>query len=150
MQIRYLKGDATSPIVKPAIIVHVCNDIGAWGAGFVLALSQKWNRPEKSYRDWFQNKTDFGLGSVQFVPVEPALQVANMIAQHNVGIIDDVIPLRYDALRNCLNTVYTKVKNTDQTVHMPRIGCGRAGGDWDKVEIIIGVTMTVDTYVYDF
>ncbi len=49
--INYVKGDATSPIgdgVK--LIVHVCNDIGAWGAGFVLALSKKWITPEKQYK----------------------------------------------------------------------------------------------------
>ena len=41
ISINYLKGDATEPTKKPAIICHVCNDIGGWGRGFVLALSKK-------------------------------------------------------------------------------------------------------------
>jgi hypothetical protein len=42
MQIQYIAGDATAPIGDGnKIIAHVCNDIGAWGAGFVLAISKR-------------------------------------------------------------------------------------------------------------
>lgn len=34
--ITYLKGDATAPQAKGVkLIVHVCNDLGGWGKGFV-------------------------------------------------------------------------------------------------------------------
>lgn len=36
--IRYQTGDATAPAEKPAIICHICNDLGGWGKGFVVAL----------------------------------------------------------------------------------------------------------------
>ncbi len=37
-QITYLTGDATQPqSAGPKLIVHVCNDIGGWGRGFVVA-----------------------------------------------------------------------------------------------------------------
>ena len=40
--LRILKGDATSPQAKgPKIIAHACNDIGGWGAGFVVAVSKR-------------------------------------------------------------------------------------------------------------
>ena len=36
--IQYLTGDATAPTASGnKIIAHVCNDIGGWGKGFVLA-----------------------------------------------------------------------------------------------------------------
>src|SRR5262245_8320884 len=36
--ITYVKGDATSPQADGnKIIAHVCNDVGKWGKGFVLA-----------------------------------------------------------------------------------------------------------------
>jgi O-acetyl-ADP-ribose deacetylase (regulator of RNase III) len=38
------------------------------------------------------------------------------------------------------------------TVHMPRIGCGLAGGDWERVETIIQNTLgvaEVPAVVYD-
>lgn len=41
--IAYRVGDATQPVGDgPKILVHVCNDIGAWGRGFVVALSRRW------------------------------------------------------------------------------------------------------------
>ena len=40
MSIRYVEGDATRPLGNdPCIVVHICNDFGAWGRGFVLAIS---------------------------------------------------------------------------------------------------------------
>jgi len=35
--ITYLVGDATQPQGEGVkVIAHICNDIGAWGAGFVI------------------------------------------------------------------------------------------------------------------
>ena len=46
MPINYVKGDATSPQgTSPRVLVHVCNDLGAWGKGFVVAVSKKWPAP---------------------------------------------------------------------------------------------------------
>lgn len=150
--INYLKGDATKPIKKPAMIIHICNDKIKWGAGFVLALSKQWKGPEVEYKKWgHEGWPTFGLGCVQYVSVEQDVIVANMIGQR--GIHKDrktgQIPLRYDALKECLEKIYKKAEHDGYTVHMPRIGCGLAGGEWDKVEKIIEETITVETYVYD-
>ncbi len=41
-EIRYVTGDATRPVGDgDKIIVHVCNDIGGLGRGFVAALSKR-------------------------------------------------------------------------------------------------------------
>jgi hypothetical protein len=45
--LRYIVGDATAPEDRPAVIAHVCNDVEAWGKGFVLALSRRWKAPEQ-------------------------------------------------------------------------------------------------------
>ena len=62
MDIIYIKGDATSPI-SPGnkIITHICNDIGGWGKGFVLALSKKWKVTEEAYRQWYKSQEEFSL-----------------------------------------------------------------------------------------
>ena len=71
MSVIYTKGDATKPVSSTnKIIVHVCNDIGGWGRGFVLAISARWKKPEQEYRRWFQSNENFALGEVQFVQVE--------------------------------------------------------------------------------
>lgn len=72
-EINYVRGDATVPSVKGVkVIAHVCNDIGGWGKGFVLALSRRWPEPEKAYRSWHRDRAanDFGLGAIQLVQVE--------------------------------------------------------------------------------
>ena len=79
-EINYIQGDATQPIGKGnKIIVHICNDIGGWGKGFVMAISKRWKEPEKQYRNWFKTKDGFELGNVQFVETESELIIANLI-----------------------------------------------------------------------
>ncbi len=140
MNITYQVGDATQPTGNhPKIIVHVCNDAGGWGKGFVVAVSQRWREPEKRYRAWHRGEEThhFTLGQVQFVQVENAVWVANLIGQHGMGFIRGVAPIRYDAIREGLRTVAAKAKELGASVHMPRIGCGLAGGKWEDVERIV-------------
>lgn len=150
--IKYVVGDATTPKgVGKKIICHICNDIGAWGAGFVLALSAKWTGPEEHYRA----KKKYALGEVDVLHVLKEdivgdIFVANMIAQH--GIRPDskgVPPVRYDALAQALSGVNMVAEQIGATLHMPRIGCGLAGGEWDEVEKVINEVVTVDVTVYD-
>lgn len=130
MAIQYVKGDATAPSVSGnKVIVHVCNDIGGWGKGFVMALSAKWKEPEQSYRNWFHSKENFVLGEVQLVQVATDTWVANMIGQRDIKKDKDKNPpVRYEAIKAALAKVATFVKEKNGSVHMPRIGCGLAGG----------------------
>lgn len=165
--ITYIKGDATLPVGDgKKYIVHVCNDIGGWGRGFVLALSNKWESPEKKYREWNRNgfyelpdmsKCKFELGNIQVVPVEDNLSVINMIGQHGcyptVVNGEKIQPIRYEALKECLHKVTKLAKANNVSVHMPMIGAGLAGGDWTVIEGIINNTLIqsgVDTTVYIF
>lgn len=75
------------------------------------------------------------------------MAVVNMIGQHCTMPLNGIPPIRYEALEKCILKVYSKIK-TGATVHMPRIGAGLAGGDWEKIEGIIKKNMTVDTFVY--
>jgi len=68
--IKYMKGDATNPTTNGMkVIVHICNDVGGWGKGFVMAISKRWSQPESEYRNWFNTKSNFSLGEVQFVNI---------------------------------------------------------------------------------
>ena len=85
-KVNYITGDATNPQTNgKKIIVHVCNDIGGWGKGFVMAISKRWREPEHQYRQWFKSNDNFSLGQVQFVQVEEELWVANLIGQHKIN-----------------------------------------------------------------
>jgi O-acetyl-ADP-ribose deacetylase (regulator of RNase III) len=152
MSIHYLKGDATCPQARGAkVIAHVCNDRGRWGKGFVLALSARWPEPEATYRQWHRNRQSngFGLGAVQFVQVRPDVWVANMVGQHGLRG-GRTPPIRYEAVAACLARVAAGALELDASVHMPRIGCGMAGGTWERIEPLIvqalcdkGVAVTV-------
>lgn len=155
-EITYLPGDATQPQAKGmAIIAHVCNDLGGWGKGFVLAISKRWNGPETQYRDWHRHRSanDFGLGAVQFVHAATDVWVANMVGQRGIQADSHGPPVRYQAIEQCLRSVSTQAIELGASVHMPRIGCGLAGGKWDRVEPLLMRTLcsaNVPVYVYDF
>lgn len=155
MTINYLIGDATNPIGSGnKIIAHICNDLGAWGKGFVLAISKKWSQPEKYYKE-FKNYKGLILGHTQLIPVQTGEEnnlifVANMIAQHGLRNINNPIPLNYDALTACLTILSSQSEMLTASIHMPRIGCGLAGGNWNKIESIIQKTLfDKEIYVYD-
>ena len=161
----YLKGDATNPIGDgPRAIIHICNNSGGWGAGFVLALSKKWSQPEAQYRKWHRYRSDlefgpFALGNIAWVQVEPNLWVVNMIAQEGYGSRgtfrhkpegDLSIPLRYEALRNCLAKVALEAKHLGVTIHGPRLGSGLAGGSWPMIESFINESLSAfSVHIYD-
>ena len=153
--IKYIKGDATAPKQDGnKIIVHVCNDIGGWGRGFVLALSAKWKDPETNYRDWANSKENFELGAIQPVKVENDLWVINMIGQRDTKLAKDgTPPIRYEAVQLGINKVARFALENNASVHMPRIGCGLAGGDWNQIEPILLDELSskeIDVTVYDF
>jgi hypothetical protein len=166
----YIKGDATQPAgVGIKFIAHCCNDIGAWGAGFVLALSQNLSQiPELRYKQWHQygnnalgtGHAPFKLGNVQFAAVNPELVVCNIIGQHGVGksLLGRRPPVRYEALRRGFDEIHDKmqvvseVMNQTVSLHCPRLGCGLAGGNWNRIEQILNAvfyTGSIDVYVYD-
>ena len=153
---RIIRGDATSPQAKgPKVIAHVCNDLGGWGKGFVLAISRRWSEPEHAYRQWHRERSgnDFGLGATQLVQVRPDIWVANMVGQHGMRTGSNGPPIRYDAVAKCLATVADHAARIRASVHMPRIGCGLAGGRWERIEPMIVETLCardIATTVYDF
>jgi O-acetyl-ADP-ribose deacetylase (regulator of RNase III) len=149
MKIKYVIGDATRPKGEGTkIICHICNNAGAWGAGFVLAVSNRWKEPEEAYREMTPEQRK--LGTAILVPVTDDIIVANMIAQHNVYPDQNGLPpIRYGAVRAALAAVNDVAFKIGATLHMPRIGCGLAGGRWEDIEQIIKDVASVDVTVYD-
>jgi O-acetyl-ADP-ribose deacetylase (regulator of RNase III) len=153
--ITYVRGDATTPRGKGVkLIAHVCNDLGGWGKGFVLAVSRRWPEPEKAYRRWHRERAgnDFALGAVQFVQVDPYVHVANMIGQRGTRTGSKGVPVRYEAIDTALGSVAGRAAELGASVHMPRIGCGLAGGRWSRIEPLITarlVAADISVTVYD-
>ncbi|HVI39649.1 MAG TPA: hypothetical protein VM577_03230 [Anaerovoracaceae bacterium] len=146
-RLKYKAGDATIPeSAGHRIIMHICNDIGGWGRGFVLALSKRWKKPEEEYRRWFRGQINFKLGAIQEVEVQSDTTVINMIAQRDVVADENgVQPLRLEALETCLDKVGELAVKNGSSIHAPRIGAGLAAGiadgydkdTWAQVETLI-------------
>ena len=187
--ISYLRGCCIEGASKPSdsirVIAHICNDVGAWGAGFVVPLAKAFRYAKQEYlymaREYMRTydstrgqssilvkKVYSGiipLGVVQLVdanaplgtPNSKGIYIANMVAQRGCGkdSLGDS-PIRYDALNDCLSTLKGACETMEGKfskpveIHMPRIGCGLAGGDWRKVEPLVSSNLnTFQVYVYD-
>lgn len=166
-KIHYIIGDATLPIETEAenrLIVHCCNTLGAWGAGFVVPLGRRYPLAKEGYKKFIEeNKGISILGEVNEVKVADNIYVENLIGQSFLyKKPNGEIPCNYIAIETgFLNIIrkwlsyYEVFHNEKQnfSIHMPRIGCGLAGGDWETIEEIIYRTFIdiadVDVYVYD-
>ena len=154
--LEFVRGDATAPRADGnRIVAHICNDAGGWGKGFVVAISKRWPEPEREYRRWYRERegNDFALGALQLVGVSSNTWVANMVAQHGVRASSDGPPIRYEAVDACLGKLSTEAVARKASVHMPRIGCGLAGGTWERIEPLIRAALCargVHVHVYDF
>jgi O-acetyl-ADP-ribose deacetylase (regulator of RNase III) len=80
--------------------------------------------------------------------------VANLIAQDRYRNQANPHPLDNHSLSKCLRSLTNYLVKTfdDSTVHMPRIGCGLAGGEWEEVRPMIESTLSdsdIPVIVYD-
>lgn len=152
--IKYNKGDLFGPVAKlaePVIIPHICNDVGAWGAGFVVPLGRCYPQARTKYLEWFNHRlpNDFALGETQLVQVrqDSPIVVANMIGQHKIGFK----AIRYIQLGKCLEHVAGFAMATNSQIHAPMFGAGLAGGDWNIVEELINeswIMRGIDVTIY--
>lgn len=173
MKISYINGDVLKIDAKGRrFLCHCCNDIGVMGAGVALAISKKWPIVKSEYLKWYKDGIEglpFELGNFQIVSVdsvepqpinESAINgrvftyVVNLIGQEGIGVKNGKTPIRYNALRNGFLELSKIIVNSPNcSVHMPRIGCGLAGGRWEEVEPIILETLCefgIPVTVYDF
>ena len=148
-ELKHVKGDCTDPIGEGIIFIpHVCNDIGAFGAGFAKALSVKWPHVRQAYI----NEGDWALGTNIFVKAANNIVICHMIAQK--GLINtNPHPLRYLALISCMKKVGIKVDGVNGSIHCPKFGSGLAGGNWEAIEQLIKeiwISQGIDVTIYEF
>lgn len=145
-ELKYIQGDLFSHLKdeKLTIIPHVCNDVGGWGAGFVLSLSKFSKKPERFYREYFSANRPGprNLGNIQMVNITNNIKVANMISQHGYKKENNKKPLKYWALVDCMKKINRYLQShsidfSDVTIKAPKFGSALAGGRWEIVEALI-------------
>lgn len=151
--IRFAVGDATKPYGSgKKIIAHIVNDRSPiWGAGFGLAVRRKWPAVQADFKERvLSNPREFRLGAILSSVVKDQLLIVHMVAQHGFGK-SRTPRIRYGALQSCLEQLAHLAERENAAVHMPRIGCGEAGGSWPIIQELIEQTLirNVHVSVYD-
>lgn len=135
----YVKSDLfefVEGVKKDCVIAipHVCNDKGAWGAGFVLPLAKHY--PNAKFR-YITMRQELGKVSASWSGNE--IVVFNMVAQTLGG----ERPLYYNHLAVCMDKVgkylnnFRAKYNKEVRIIAPAFGSGLAGGDWQFIESLI-------------
>lgn len=145
--ITYIKGDLLS--VKTGIIAHGCNAQGVMGSGVAKAVRAKYPDAYSSYRTFCKNEEDKSrlVGRTSWYNPNHKLFIANCITQNFFGG-DGALYVDYEGLAECM--LHLNYVNAGLSIHMPKIGCGLGGGDWNVVsKIIEDKIKSVPVFVYE-
>lgn len=153
-RVREVKGDALAPRGDgPRIIAHVVNDRAhRWGGGFALAVRRRYTEAQFDFSSWIEeDPARLSLGVSRLFKIADELYLFSMVAQ--AGYKPSRKPtIRYQHLEACLEALADAAHKKSASVHMPRIGCGQAGGSWAIVGELVDTTICrkgTDVTVYD-
>lgn len=166
--IRYIQGDITELALQGQFraIAHGANCFHTMGAGVALAVANRF--PEALRADMATDYGDpFKLGKASSAEVETYADakdnrnftVYNLYTQYHPGKGDEI--LKYASIRRAFRHVFHMDKykrdidslpplpNDTRPFAIPRIGCGLAGLEWDKVLEVIEPFLPPQTVVVD-
>ena len=152
--IREVSGNALQPRGEGLkLIAHVVPDTAkVWGGG---GFASKVRHTYPGVWSLYRSETTAAqkrpsLGQVFVASAGDDMTFAHMVAQHGIGA-SSTPRLSYTALAQCLTQVRDRAIQTGASVHMPRVGTGHGGADWNVVRELITkelVDRGVPTTVY--
>ena len=134
--IKYVKGDIFKG--NEDVIVHGCNCFCVMGAGIAAQIKQHYPAAYDEDRQTTSGNRE-KLGSYTFAICphiynkDKMVTMVNAYTQYDMGAWNK--PFDYEAFEIVLGKIKNHFKV--QTIAMPKIGAGLAGGDWNKIESII-------------
>jgi O-acetyl-ADP-ribose deacetylase (regulator of RNase III) len=148
MRIIYREGNCVEPeLVENSynLILHIVNDCMVMGSGIAKEIKDRWPHVCLAYvalGNELAKQRATAQGQIQLVRADDDIIVCNLFGQSSIGGHFELPPIRYGAVEEGLITLRERFKKSlDQdpklTIHSGRIGSGRAGGSWAKVEEII-------------
>ncbi|UST61946.1 ImmA/IrrE family metallo-endopeptidase [Pseudomonas moraviensis] len=147
-------GDVLKPQGSgPKLIAHIVPNTPAQWGGRGFAHQVKKNFPE--VWDQYRSETTAidripALGQVYIGTPGNGISFAHMVAQKGYGPAKGQ-RLSYAAFATCLSQVRNKALEIGASVHMPRVGTGHGGANWDVIKELISeelVDKGVRTTVY--
>ena len=139
LQIEYLVGDAREARgTGKRVIAHIVNDGTArWGAGFALQVAKEWSFIQEEFQEWVnQDRRNLSLGKVHCAKIDDDLSIVHMVAQKGYGPSGKP-RIRYADLGDALRQLHEIASSQGASVHMPRIGTGQAGGNWELIRDLV-------------
>ena len=140
---------------QKVVIPHVVNNKGFWNKGFVLSINQHDPGQKSLYAKEIMKhvKNPYkALGSTLLCSSTIGANVffAHMFAQTGIRSNLNPHPLCYQALQDCLESLYEKIGKWNNTrILAPKFGAGLAGGQWPVIEKIIQKTIiNTEVYIY--
>ncbi|WP_421783406.1 ImmA/IrrE family metallo-endopeptidase [Kiloniella litopenaei] len=152
--IRFIHGNALEPRGDGLkIVCQMVNDKALrWGGGIARLSATKFPKAQKEFtRDIQLIPSNERLGCIHFSSEQDDIIIASLVAQAGFGR-SSFPRIRYGALKTCLDQLVQKAKVLSASVHMPRIGAGSAGGEWNVIEELIEdslVNAAVNVTIYD-
>lgn len=137
--IKRINGDLTK-VTGKCIIAHQVNP-RVLGPVLAVALAHAYPECERDFRAKASSKQPLKLGEVMMTRVRPGFYVAHCCGQ--LSTVSGVDNTSLTAVHTYLTDLNRKSSLLNLPVLIPNgIGCGRAGGDWNKVFPLIQETMT--------
>ncbi len=126
------------------VIAHGCNCLSTMSAGIAVAMAETFGCDMYPMEQEGPNMNKLGCAEFGEVEVEGdnMLYVFNLYTQHYFkSKTKGQVLLDYEALTLCLRKMNDGCKTDHDTpklhIGLPLIGCGLAGGDWERVKKII-------------
>lgn len=152
MGIKLVKGNIVTALIKKDIDIfaHGVNCMGGFGSGLAGEITRRLPIVREAYIEKHKGE-GWQLGQTQLVEWAGAIDdtgniltkfaVMNCATQYNYGREPrkqpDGMYCNYAAIRDCMNEYHETCQIREWLPGVPFIGCGLAGGDWDRVEEII-------------
>ena len=147
MIIDYIKGDIVALFLQGNNVAHGCNCFHTMGSGVAGQLAKAYPPILAIDRTTYLGDAE-KLGTFTQATGNNDQICYNLYTQYEPGP-----NLDYGALVNCMIELNRTAKGLlfKPRIYVPRIGCGIAGGDWDKVYQLINLfTPDINLVVVDY
>ena len=135
----YLRGDAVEPASDGVrIVAFLTNDATPnWGGGFARQVASRKPNVQIAFRAAAaEDQSALVLGNVALFQDTESLYYAPIVAQAGFGKSDQP-RIRYGAIEAAFKKLGIRAAELEASIHMPRIGGGGSGGNWNVVRELI-------------
>jgi hypothetical protein len=144
---------------QSVLILNVCNNMNAFGAGFNKIIADVFPIAKENYHMLGSSALKNKLGYTQFVKVETnekhknQIVVANMICQTGIISSTNPRPFNYYYFGICLAKIqdflkqYKSDSDLDMIIYSPKIHGGVTGANWSFVHDMMLDVLKKPTYV---